>query len=48
MINGKYLGKKNHKDVINMMTDAVDAAIATVVKPSASTLKTRPALIWIT
>jgi homocitrate synthase NifV len=28
MINGKYLGKKNHKDVINMMTDAVDAAIA--------------------
>ena len=28
MINGKYLGKKTPKDVINMMTEAVDAAFA--------------------
>jgi homocitrate synthase NifV len=28
MINGKYLGKKNGKDVIKMMTDAVDTAIS--------------------
>jgi len=28
MINGKYLGKKNKKDVINMMTEAVDAAVS--------------------
>jgi len=28
MINGKYLGKKNPKDVICMMTEAVDAAMA--------------------
>ena len=28
MINGKYLGKKTTKDVIRMMTDAVDAAIS--------------------
>ena len=26
MINGKYLGKKGKRDVIKMMTDAVDAA----------------------
>jgi citrate (Re)-synthase len=28
MINGKYLGKKTGKDVINMMTEAVDAAMS--------------------
>jgi citrate (Re)-synthase len=28
MINGKYLGKKKHKDVVNMMTEAVDAAFS--------------------
>ena len=27
-INGKYLGKKKNKDVLNMMTEAVDAALS--------------------
>jgi isopropylmalate/homocitrate/citramalate synthase len=28
MINGKYLGKKKNKDVVNMMTESVDAALS--------------------